>query len=471
MPIASFRRRQVSDRDSRGLPPLPNPTRNHGRLLSSASLVTLALALGAPPAAAQAILPQSVSDGTLLQLTDFTIDCSNCVALSAQNPGSTINANGFTLTVGTGGLFTAGAVATGQGTIALVDGTINTLVFAGSQGAQGVISQGAGSLITGDNVNVNAIGFGSSPLVAINGGEIQWTGGTVTMTNNSAQGVIAAWSGGMVTVDGTTFDASQGVELGGGGTVTLTDVDMTTTSFGVYAHQAFSSAPNTFTMTGGSLTAVRPFSAGLVTPSTLATFSLNDAVVTATPSFTGLLRLMDVTSGSTATLNASGSTLSGSIFTDGTSTSTVNLTNGTVWNIQGPENSSVTNLTNNASVIDFAPPAGAPTLLSSYKTLTVNNYVGAGGSIHLNTFLAGDGSPSDRLIIDGGTASGSTPLLARDTGGGGALTTGDGILVVDAVNGTTATGAFGPVLAIAGPIIYLGTRQQGGYAAQQLVSP
>ena len=89
------------------------------------------------------------------------------------------------------------------------------------------------------------------------------------MTGNTASGVITAWSllgsPGTVTVNGTMFPnpVSQGVELGGGGTVTLNGVDMTTTSFGVFAHQAFSPAPNTFTMNGGSLTAVLPFDAGL----------------------------------------------------------------------------------------------------------------------------------------------------------------------------------------------------------------
>ena len=111
------------------------------------------------------------------------------------------------------------------------------------------------------------------------------------------------------------------------------------------------------------------------------------------------------------------------------------------WKMTG--NSNVTNLLNDPSVIDFAARVGDPTLLSSYKTLTVNNYVGEGGQIRLNTYLAGDGSPSDRLLIDGGTATGTTTVIARNTGGGGALTTGDGILVVDAMNGgTTAPGAF-----------------------------
>lgn len=75
--------------------------------------------------------------------------------------------------------------------------------------------------------------------------------------------------------------------------------------------------------------------------------------------------------------------------------------------------------------------------------LVVSNYVGQNGQLGLNTFLGSDGSPSDKLVINGGTASGSSALQVSNVGGPGALTAGSGILVVDAVNGgTTSTSAF-----------------------------
>ena len=63
----------------------------------------------------------------------------------------------------------------------------------------------------------------------------------------------------------------------------------------------------------------------------------------------------------------------------------------------------------------------------------------------INTFLGGDGSPSDRLVINGGAraATGDTPVHVTNVGGPGAETTGNGIQVVNAINGaTTAPGAF-----------------------------
>ena len=154
-----------------------------------------------------------------------------------------------------------------------------------------------------------------------------------------------------------------------------------------------------------------------------------------------------------ADLTLTNSTATGSVLTDPGSVSNLTMIDST-WNLTGSSN--VTKLVNDPSLIDFSPPVGDPTLLSSYKTLTVENYIGEGGRIALNTYLGADGSPSDRLVIDGGgTATGTTGLIFDNTTGPGALTTGDGILVVDAISGgTTAPGAFAGA-AVAGPYEYL----------------
>ena len=72
------------------------------------------------------------------------------------------------------------------------------------------------------------------------------------------------------------------------------------------------------------------------------------------------------------------------------------------------------------------------------------SYVGSGGTMAINTFLGGDGSPSDRLVINGDpAATGNTSVHVSNVGGPGAETTSNGILVVNAINGaTTAPGAF-----------------------------
>ncbi|WP_407167653.1 hypothetical protein [Bradyrhizobium sp. ORS 111] len=94
----------------------------------------------------------------------------------------------------------------------------------------------------------------------------------------------------------------------------------------------------------------------------------------------------------------------------------------------------------NAGVINLTNGGAVAT-----NSLTIaGNYVGNGGGLILHSVLGSDGSPSDRLVISGGNASGSTAVTVINAGGGGAQTSADGILLVQAVNGgTTSAGAFG----------------------------
>ncbi|WP_137928934.1 autotransporter family protein [Mesorhizobium comanense] len=76
--------------------------------------------------------------------------------------------------------------------------------------------------------------------------------------------------------------------------------------------------------------------------------------------------------------------------------------------------------------------------------LTISgNYLGTGGLLLLQTELGDDNSASDRLVLSGGTASGSTGIAVINAGGAGAQTTADGIMVVQAIDGATSSaGAF-----------------------------
>ena len=89
----------------------------------------------------------------------------------------------------------------------------------------------------------------------------------------------------------------------------------------------------------------------------------------------------------------------------------------------------------NSGVIDLTNGGSHAT-----NSLTVvGNYVGSGGSLLLNTMLGDDASASDKLVINGGTASGTTAITVNNFGGGGAATMLDGINVVQATNGATAS--------------------------------
>jgi outer membrane autotransporter protein len=77
------------------------------------------------------------------------------------------------------------------------------------------------------------------------------------------------------------------------------------------------------------------------------------------------------------------------------------------------------------------------------NTLNVGSYVGKNGTIALNTVLGADNSASDKVVINGGTATGSTTLQVTNVGGTGAPTVANGIQVVQAAGGaTTDASAF-----------------------------
>lgn len=254
------------------------------------------------------------------------------------------------------------------------------------------------------------------------------TGGTINFSGTST-----------LTVNGTT--SAYGISPYDGGTISLANSTMTVNS---------AAGGNTAAAIESEATAAGTVSTVNVTNSTInssgdgirvvgGTLNLNLSKTAITNSTLSAINVAD-NAGAAGTLNLiadAGSQLTGSATTAAGSVGNLTLSNGSTWNLTG--NSNLTSVTNNASsLIAFSAPSA-----QAFKTLTVNNYTGSSGIISLNTVLGGDGSPSDRLVIDGGTASGSSKLRIANAGGSGALTTANGINVVNTINGgTTATGAF-----------------------------
>lgn len=89
---------------------------------------------------------------------------------------------------------------------------------------------------------------------------------------------------------------------------------------------------------------------------------------------------------------------------------------------------------NNAGTIDLSRGNDA-----QGRLLIQGDYHGDNGTLKLNSVLAGDGAASDRLVISQGAISGSTQLLINNLGGAGAVTTSNGIQVVEARDGATSS--------------------------------
>ncbi|NEI72352.1 autotransporter outer membrane beta-barrel domain-containing protein [Rhizobium lusitanum] len=289
--------------------------------------------------------------------------------------------------VSTTGDTSAGAFVYGpESSLVTEDSTITTV----GSGSDGVVVH-SGATVSGSDTDIAVSGAGSIGLFLTGSGTEQ----------------TASFSGGSIASNGTAIGVgggTGGVSLDG---VTVKGIDW----LDVKSASAFRALPTV-------------------------SFGIDQVADDGTLVRTSLSPVAVVAAGSTtANVTARNSTLTGAAFTEPGSVSNVTLVD-TLWTMTGSSN--LTNLINDPSLIQYTPPVGDPTVLASYKTLTVANYVGQGGEIGLNTYLGADGSPSDRLIVDGGTITGNSTLAVKNTTGPGALTTGDGILVVDTVNGATS---------------------------------
>ncbi|WAP70642.1 autotransporter outer membrane beta-barrel domain-containing protein [Jiella pelagia] len=184
---------------------------------------------------------------------------------------------------------------------------------------------------------------------------------------------------------------------------------------------------------GASAAAVAAFAMDDVPGSRSAAILLENSVVSAA-SGTAV-----VAQGTDLTLTASGSAIVGAVTRSSDARIDLSLTNGSAWTLAAAGSgvsSRVDDLMNAGSTIAFAPPAGA-----GFHSLIVGNYSAANGTLDMNAELSAGGA-ADRLVIDGGMASGRTRVLISPIGDGG-LTTGDGIKLIETANGgQTTPGAF-----------------------------
>ena len=184
--------------------------------------------------------------------------------------------------------------------------------------------------------------------------------------------------------------------------------------------------------------------------------------------------LYHVNDGATGNLNLSGTMLAGDIAVDNGGTGNIALNQssalmgliggaganvsidaGSQWALTGSTGIGALNV---GGLVDLGGSA------AGYRQLNVGNLVGNNGTVVLHTYLGGDGSPSDQLVLTG-SATGHTYLSIVNTGGAGNYTMADGIQLVNAQTGATTTA---DAFALAGRVVaganeYL--LQRGGAAS------
>uniref|UniRef100_UPI004039C8D5 autotransporter-associated beta strand repeat-containing protein n=1 Tax=Variovorax sp. BK018 TaxID=3450241 RepID=UPI004039C8D5 len=284
--------------------------------------------------------------------------------------------------IGSGTLTLAGANSYSGGT--LVDaGTLAT-------NASGALGTGAVSIASGATLQFGGKAD-AGPLAIANQGTLRLQDGA-----NAAGASVTNAAGAQVRIDLATTGASIGA-LGGAGDVVLGAKTLTTGAVG-----SDTTISGAITGTGGSLVKV---GAGTLT-------------LAGTASYSGETRV------------AAGTLKAGAANAFSAASSTV-VAGGTTLDLAG-FSQTVASLSNSGTVTLAGAAAGT--------TLTVNgNYVGNNGVLKLATVLNDGAGPSDRLVIKGGAASGRTTVQVTNLGGLGALTTGNGIEVISAIDGATTT--------------------------------
>lgn len=382
---------------------------------------------GAVNAASYMIVGNNSAQGTVTVDNGATLAVGGDMVVGNSGPGLVRLGPGGTIATGTAGVGTLG-IGNGAGVTGdvSVSGSGATWRVLGS-GAMKVGNSGRGALTisNGGLVDVASAttvyiaqnaGANGTALVTGNGSIWQMTGGL--MIGSAGTGALTVADAGKVSASAVTLAANVGgigkLNIGaaaGSPAAAPGALDASSVSFGSGA----GSIDFNHTDTSGSYT-FAPLISGNGTVNQLA----GTTVLSASNTYTGPTNVL----GGTLKAAAAGAFSASSAHT---------VAAGAVFDAGGL-NQTLGSLQN----------AGIVNLLSSTpgRTLTINGaYVGLGGVLNLSTVLGDSSSVGERLVFNGpgATASGNTTIHVTNLGGLGALTSGNGIEVVSALNGATTT--------------------------------
>lgn len=367
----------------------------------------------------------AVEGGSSVTLTDSKIAAAGNDSAGVEISGSTFVGTRVAISATGPGELSNGVYVGGPGSqLTLYESSVESAAIQ----AHALYAEGADVFL--DDVDVSATGAGAHGLHLVDGGTIEAIDVDVSATGSGASAISMVRDetddSGQITVTGGRLASTDGplifVEAGAGGITLNGPIALAPGLVG--GRPVFASVTNDADRAADLDLTVNDVSGvtGLIevtgTGNTLdARFNGSDWV--------GDLEAL----GNTANVDLDASTWLGRA----TNASNIDIDAFSAWNITG--SSDATHVTN-AGLLAFEPQVG------TFLTLRTQEYVGQNGILRINTVLEADGAESDRLVIDGVGATGTTGIVVANAGGGGALTLADGILVVDVINGTTDPGAF-----------------------------
>ncbi|EKL4222279.1 autotransporter adhesin Ag43 [Escherichia coli] len=317
--------------------------------------------------------------------------------------------DGGTLAVLTGG--TATTVSMGKGGMLLADSGATVSGQYDGGGAFSIGSGHASGLSLGQGSAFTLKAGGSARNTTVNGGQLTAQCGTLAGTTTLSDAATLTLSGQNVNEGTLRVEGDSGASINGD------------TGGGVLAGNGMVEKSGSGTLTVSNITLTQK------------TVNLNEGALTLVDSDV----TTDVIARHGTALNLNGRT----VLTGAVDPTDITLATGATWNI--PDNATV------KSVVDELSHAGKINFVSARSgtftpaTLTVKNLRGQNGSITLRVRPDLAENNADRLVIDGGRATGKTILNLVNAGNSasGLATSGKGIQVVEAINGaTTEEGAF-----------------------------
>jgi outer membrane autotransporter protein len=414
--------------------------------------IEIAAGAGISPLALETAAGVEAENGGLIEINGGTISTQgdNESGLLATDHGK-IAAGGMTVT--TSGLDAYGAFAQRGRTLTLNPGSV---IQTSGKGSYGIFAANGGS-ITGNGVNVTTSGGlgvllntadGAAASTDILGpGTITLQNSAVTVAGPGANGLFVSGAGSSIALTNSIVLSllGNGASVNGGGRLTLSNSILTALNHGVVAAGGTAGAPNSVTVSGGSLTTVLGDAFQVQNGATNITVN-GGATVTGD---SALLRVLDQSGETVVNLTGSRASLLGDIFADPASRTTVDLTDSSVltgrvnptsqgsgvdlaidgsseWNITGSSNLKSLRVTSGASAVF------SPTLADVRHTLTIGSLIGTGATFGMNIDLrrgVGD------LIDITGSSDGSHLLTFSDRGHGTDLRSNEALLLVQTPDG------------------------------------
>ena len=386
-----------------------------------------------------------INDDASANMLNTTINANNADNAVEVNNGATLNATGLTVNH-LSGMPSSSAIAINNADATLLNTSILSQVregisIDGSADRFSNVTYDRGTIVTdSDQSNAVAVTFGNLQIKNVDIHTLGQHSNGLMVQNDS----VVQVSGGSIT---TQAAATNGVTFNGANDLTLADGLLISTPGNASVGLALNADP----MTADQVQKLRidnaTINSGNVGISKI--YNGNAQVIIGNAArILGINAAMTFADNGASTVNISGKsqiigniinattaktdvTLDDSVLTGAVQNLTsLTLNNQSVWNLTG--DSVLGNLSMDNSLLNFTQPQQG-----AFPTLTTSTLSG-NGALNFNTQLGSDNSPTDLLHVQG-NASGNFGVLVRNVGGSGALTTGDGIRLVQVDGADTSS--------------------------------